>query len=127
MTSNSFFFSLLSYTDLSLYIICVCIYTYRSFVVFSRLDDAFNFSFEMLPTVRRLNQPTSICYYRTHTYDDDDGMGRMRVTHFSEIISDSFSFFFFSFSLALSFHHIKPIQHTHTHALLMIDGAQQET
>jgi hypothetical protein len=38
------------------------IYILWYFVVFSRLDDAFNFFFEMLPTARQLNQPTSICY-----------------------------------------------------------------
>lgn len=68
----------------------IYIYLYWSFVVFARLADAFNFSFEMFSTARRLCWLTFLCSERTHRYDENnDGMGRMRVTHFSEIISDS--------------------------------------
>ena len=65
-----------------------------------------NSSSEILTTARgHANQSRSVYARRRRRrrrpYDDDvDGMGRMRVTHFSEIISDSF----LSFSLSAHTH-----------------------
>ena len=83
----------------------------------------FNSSSEILTTARgHVNQSRSVYARRLRPYDGDDdvdGMGRMRVIHFSEIISDSF----LSFSLSTHRH----IRLDTARVLLMIDGAQQVT